>query len=594
MSTQMQPIPAKDNSVYPWMTFVLLIGIIFASGCKSEKEPKWNGDIIQGKALFNQYCASCHDLRMNGMGPKLGGITAVVEKDWLLQFVQNPEKLIKDKDERATKLFDEYKSYMPSFSFLPQEEVESILTYIHKTSDSLGLTFDSSEAEISKSEDSSQRTEPDLSTIPKVQHSNLSIVLEDFMKMPKTGENPPSRLASMRSVPLQNGESLLFVHDQRGSIYQLQNGKATVFLNLKDRTDNFIDGPGLASGLGTFTFHPEYLKNGKIYTIHTEKPQGVTPDFPLGEGMEVAMQWILTEWVNSNPTQPIFQGSRKELLRIDVPTRLHGMQDIIFSNVTDQNDPDYGMLYLGIGDGGATIAGYPELCHSIHSPLGTILRIDPKGNNSRNGKYGIPMDNPYANSKDGGVWKEIYAYGFRNPHRITWIGKGENARLIAADVGELTVEEINMVKPGSDYGWNEREGYFGINPKKIKELYTLTQSDMRYELPYALFGHETGNAISGGYVYEGPIKELNNHYIFGDIVQGKVFSLNVFSTEPQPIPIKELGVFYNGKHTHFKKIVGNSRTDLRIGKDGKGNFYTMNKADGTIRKITGVVPHKTP
>ncbi|MWD31141.1 c-type cytochrome, partial [Aquicoccus sp. SCR17] len=118
------------------------------------------------KALFNQYCASCHDLRMNGMGPKLGGITAVVEKDWLLQFVQNPEKLIKDKDERATKLFDEYKSYMPSFSFLPQEEVESILTYIHKTSDSLGLTFDSSEAEISKSEDSSQRTEPDLSTIP--------------------------------------------------------------------------------------------------------------------------------------------------------------------------------------------------------------------------------------------------------------------------------------------------------------------------------------------------------------------------------------------------------------------------------------------
>nr|WP_293299885.1 PQQ-dependent sugar dehydrogenase [Allomuricauda sp.] len=594
MSIQTHPLRKKDRRTIPWIAFAMLIGIIFASGCQTKKESKWAGDAVQGKALYNQYCASCHDLKMNGMGPKLGGITTQIEKDWLLQFVQNPEKLIKDKDERATLLFEQYKSYMPSFAFLSQEEIESIFTYIHKTSDSLGLSFDDHETGIGKSKDSIERTKPDLSTIPKVHHSQLSVVLEDFIKMPKTGENPPSRVASMRSVPLKNGKSLLFVHDQRGSIYQLQNGKSNVFLNLKERTENFIDGPGLASGLGNFIFHPEYVKNGKIYTIHTEKPQGIESDFTLGEGIEVAMQWILTEWVSSDPMQPVFNGSRKELLRIDVPTRLHGMQDIIFSNVIDKNNPDYGMLYLGIGDGGCTIAGYPELCHSIQSPLGTILRLDPMGNNSRNGKYGIPKNNPYATSSDKGVWKEIYAYGFRNPHRITWVGKGENARLVTGDVGELTVEEINVVKPGSDYGWNEREGYFGINPKQIKETYSLTPNDIPYELPFALFGHETGNAISGGYVYEGPIKELNHQYVFGDIVQGRLFFLNGFSMEPLPVSIQELGVFYKGKHTDMKKIVGKSRTDLRIGKDGEGNLYTMNKADGIIRKIIGIIPIEQP
>jgi hypothetical protein len=192
------------------------------------------------------------------------------------------------------------------------------------------------------------------------------------------------------------------------------------------------------------------------------------------------------------------------------------------------------------------------------------------------------------------VWKEIYAYGFRNPHRITWVGKGENARLVTGDVGELTVEEINLVKPGSDYGWNEREGYFGINPKQLKETYSLTPNDIPYELPFALFGHETGNAISGGYVYEGPIKELNHQYVFGDIVRGKLFFLNGFSMEPQPVPIQELGVFYKGEHTDMKKIVGKSRTDLRIGKDGEGNLYTMNKADGIIRKIIGIIPIEQP
>ena len=49
--------------------------------------------------------------------------------------------------------------------------------------------------------------------------------------------------------------------------------------------------------------------------------------------------------------------------------------------------------------------------------LGTVVRIDPLGNNSANGQYGIPRDNPFVG---GDELDEIYAYGFRNPFRFSF------------------------------------------------------------------------------------------------------------------------------------------------------------------------------
>ena len=54
----------------------------------------------------------------------------------------------------------------------------------------------------------------------------------------------------------------------------------------------------------------------------------------------------------------------------------------------------------------------------LGSPFGKILRIDPLGKNSRNGKYGIPTGNPFVGHT--GALGEIYAYGFRNAHRLSW------------------------------------------------------------------------------------------------------------------------------------------------------------------------------
>jgi glucose/arabinose dehydrogenase len=77
------------------------------------------------------------------------------------------------------------------------------------------------------------------------------------------------------------------------------------------------------------------------------------------------------------------------------------------------------------------------------------------GDNSINSKYGIPKDNPFADSTT--KKKEIWAYGFRNPNRITWI---DINRILASDIGQANIEELNIVESGNFYGWPRREGSF--------------------------------------------------------------------------------------------------------------------------------------
>ena len=106
------------------------------------------------------------------------------------------------------------------------------------------------------------------------------------------------------------------------------------------------------------------------------------------------------------------------------------------------------------------------------------MRIDPAENNSKNGKYGIPADNPFVNETDPRAVREIYAYGFRNPHRLTWDPTNNN-RLMVTDIGEANIEELNIVEKGGDYGWPNREGNFGITTTKdMKTVYKLSTSDL--------------------------------------------------------------------------------------------------------------------
>lgn len=247
------------------------------------------------------------------------------------------------------------------------------------------------------------------------------------------------------------------------------------------------------------------------------------------------------------------------------------------------------MLYLGIGDGGATLGGYPEVCQ-LAQVWGKVIRIDPAGNNSRNGHYGIPADNPWADGRQGAL-PEAWAYGFRNPHRISWDTSGSH--MFITDIGQHCVEELNLGQAGANYGWPHREGTFVFTLESDPNyVYPLPQDDPdSYTYPVAQYDHAEGNAIIGGFVYErDDLPLLKGKYVFGDIVSGKLYFVENDSLVPgQQAQIYSLDVQFEGKATDLKTINQGEKVSLRLGMDDAGRLYLMTQSDGRVYQITDCI-----
>ncbi|MDQ6479878.1 PQQ-dependent sugar dehydrogenase [Dyadobacter sp. LHD-138] len=549
--------------------------------CSTSKKttgyPSDNKTLTQGKELFNNNCASCHAIADEGIGPRLGGITHLLSEKSLTDFILNPAKVIDSGDLRAVNLSKKFKMVMPSFDFLKPAEINSILAYIHKET-----ALNPIEPLVVKTETDAVSTTSERVGVP-VKKSGITIELEDFVQIPASSDKPPlTRIANMRPHPTADGS--LFVSDQRGIIHHIHKGQVSTFLDIRQKIDHYINAPGLGTGLGSFAFHPDYQKNGLIYITHTEAFTGKKADYEFNDSIKVAMQWVVSAWKINDVKSAVFEGSRRELLRINVPSGVHGTQDINFIPGIDKKDPDYGMLFIGTGDGGSTIGKHPELTHHLNSLLGTIIRIDPLGNNSPNGKYGIPSDNPFVNNPDPGTRKEIWAFGFRNPHRMSW-DLNHGKIMFSAEVGEGNFEEVNVIVKGGDYGWNTREGSYGISPSDLKTVFKVSDSE-KYIRPYLEYDHLDGNAISGGSVYEGALTALKDKYIFGDIVNGRIFFANI-NRQLSDSTVYEIGIIQNGEPTNLQKMSGSKRVDLRVEYDYfTREMYMMTKSDGKIRRIS--------
>lgn len=534
--------------------------------------------LTQGKELFSTTCSACHSLTDEGIGPRLGGVTNALPKTALVAFIQNPSTVIASGNPRAVSLQQKYKQTMPAFDFLKPAEITSILAYIDKESRLRNIP------PLTVANPTAVAETPERLIAP-VASSDLKIELEDFIQLPATGEKRPmTRLATMRPFPANDGT--LFVSDQRGIIYRIKDGQYAIFLDIREKIADFINVTGLGTGLGSFAFHPDFLTNGLIYITHTEAYKNQKADYAYADSVRVRLQWVLSEWKMKDVSSPTFEGTRRELLRLNMPSDVHGVQDIGFEPAIPKTDPNYGKLFIGIGDGGSTIGRHPELAHSKHSFLGTIIRIDPLGTNSRNGNYGIPSDNPFVNDPDPGIVKEIWAYGFRNPHRMAWDKVNGRSILLASEVSESNFEEINLIEKGKDYGWNVREGNFGISYRELKKVFKLQPGEEGdYQKPLAAYDHIDGNAISGGYVYRGNLAALQGKYVFGDIVNGRVFFISIDPDMSDPV-IREITVVHNGKKTSMEAITGSKRVDLRICyNEFTREMFLMTKSDGKIRKI---------
>lgn len=174
-----------------------------------------------------------------------------------------------------------------------------------------------------------------------------------------------------------------------------------------------------------------------------------------------------------------------------------------------------GLLYISIGDGGAT----PQFAPDRSKLLGKLLRIDPKPSKTR--PYTLPPDNPFVGK--AGMRGEIFAYGFRNPWRFSLAG----GVLAIGDVGQSTWEEVDFVTlagaKGHDFGWPHYEG------RVVYDGTTPAPSPLRF--PAFVYAHVGGRcAIVGGLVVKAPdLPQLAGRYLYGDYCTGEIRS---FAPDP--------------------------------------------------------------
>jgi len=388
----------------------------------------------------------------------------------------------------------------------------------------------------------------------------------------------------------------IFVVDQIGKIWGIQLGAKEPNPNRHLLLDVGADGLGLLVELGAFgpgsfdergllglAFHDEYARNGLLYTYTSEPVNGPADFSTMPAGEAANHQTVVREWRVPNPRRghsEVDPASSRILLTIDMPQFNHNSGALGIG-------PD-GLLYIGLGDGGN--ADDQGIGHadggngqdlSDGNVLGKILRIDPAGSSSANGAYGVPVDNPFVGT-DGA--DEIFAYGFRNPFRFSF--DGETGVLIAGDVGQNDIEEIDVVVSGGNYGWPVKEGTFLFDMNGDDPGFTTTDSpgvpaDMID--PIAQYDHDEGISVAGGFVYTGSaIEALGGDYVFGD------FSLGFVPANGRLFHLDDAG--------DIAELVPDSgplgRYLMALGQDGNGELYVLSSDNfapvgegGTVHRL---------
>jgi glucose/arabinose dehydrogenase len=431
------------------------------------------------------------------------------------------------------------------------------------------------------------------------QPRDIAIIVRDVLAVPPSRkERPLTRINNL--IHAGDGSGRMFVSDMTGRIYVIKDEKllAEPFLDMTvARRGAFMAGEEFEQGLNGCAFHPDFAKAGrpgfgKLYTASTEVPGSGKPDYPSPyPTAHVEHHNVLAEW-SIDPRDPnrVDPASRREVLRIAHPRRDHVMSQLGFAPHAKPSDPDYGMLYIGVGDGGNTASQYKKVdawhvAQNRLSPHGKILRINPLAVGDR--RYSIPSDNPFA--RDASYLKEIWALGLRNPQRFNWDSGGDH-RMLIADIGQAEIEEINIGQPGANYGWGEREGMFVVDPDDEHHLSPLPPGDERfgYTYPAVQYRHDLGKAVTGGFVYRGEvIPALYGKYVFGDIASGRIFFVEASTlVNGRPSPFGEIKLRYLGRERSLLEIVGEDRADLRFGMDDRGAIYLLTKRDGMIRKLS--------
>jgi glucose/arabinose dehydrogenase len=307
--------------------------------------------------------------------------------------------------------------------------------------------------------------------------------------VPQVTLTPVAQAPAPVDLAWRPGDTALYVVGQHGQIVRVDGDATSVVLDVDDLTDS-----GGEQGLLGLAFSPDGTKS---YINFTDNDG----DTNVAE-LAVAADGTLD------------RESLRTVLVVDQPYDNHNGGDLAFG-------PD-GLLYIGLGDGGA--AGDPERrAQNLGDLLGKMLRIDPTTPSGDLG-YTIPTDNPFVTTE--GARGEIWSVGLRNPWRYSF--DPETGDLWIADVGQGSLEEISVAAAtdgvgagrGLNFGWSAFEGSAPFN------------GDVVVENPIApIFEYDHGGgrcSISGGERARGTgAGPLAGWYVFADYCSGEVMAISV-------------------------------------------------------------------
>jgi glucose/arabinose dehydrogenase len=330
-----------------------------------------------------------------------------------------------------------------------------------------------------------------------------------------------------RPVDIQNAgddSGRLFVVEKSGRIRIIQSG-TLLDIPFLDITGIVNDG-GNEQGLLGLAFHPNYEQNGYFYV-----------DYVGNGGSIFISRFQVTQ--DPNIADP---NNEKILLNFDHPFRNHNGGVLAFG-------PD-GYLYAGSGDGGSADDPFGN-GQNTDTLLGKILRIDVDNADP----YLIPSDNPFGS--------EIWAYGLRNPWRMSF--DRATGDLWIGDVGQDQWEEIDYLPAGSlggaNFGWKFYEGshkFSAGNPPATLHLI----------FPVAEYSHAEGCSVTGGYVYRGGMPEWQGIYLYGDYCSGTIW-----------------GVIKSANGFQSQVLFGTGVEITSFGQDESGEIY-LSSDSGDIYRLT--------
>jgi hypothetical protein len=426
---------------------------------------------------------------------------------------------------------------------------------------------------------------------------------------------------------------------------------------LQSATGRSMSGDTGQRGLQSIAFHPDFgnvgtLGYGKLYTTMLEN-RPANPSNPAFKYLGNSSygggggDGVLAEWTFNHTTGQVTTSSYRELFRVNMANYDHAIKQAKFNPYAQPGDEDYGLLYMTHGDSNNqdSLGNDPQDRGDL---MGKMIRINPLQSGAN--RYTIPATNPFASSVDANVLKEVYAYGFRNPHVFSFNPDDQgNIHILVGDIGRDNIEEVNLVQPGRNYGWTKREGTFihhqqianhpdtgyidGVDPLPANEATVgIDGYGTRYTYPVAQWDHNgaevvvgadwwTGNSIATSFVIQnGSDPALDNQFIHlnfasnhGDVYHNDFDDILSAVTQLDPNdPSRDhpseltqaenfrLHISYDDDNDpatpaetndNFNALLENFRNDARFVEGLLGEMYISSKSTGAVYLVSNSLPY---